>query len=75
MTNPRRHLLYISLVTLTCGQLLAGGCSGIVRRSVRDGIFGYVSGTVGNDVGTDQLNALLSDILTGGFNSGTNNNL
>ena len=71
MTNHRkRHLLFVLTTTLT-GTLLASGCSGLIRQSVRDGAFGFLSGNVGNSLGSAQFSNFLSDLLTGGVFSPT----
>jgi hypothetical protein len=67
------------LTSMLTGTLLSGGCSNIVRRSILDGAFGYISGNVGNTLSSAQFSNFLSDLLTGGVFSptgnGTGNNL
>jgi len=53
---------------------MSAGCSDVLRRSVRDGVFTFVSGNVGNTLFSGgALNNLVGDLLTGGFIPGIGN--
>ena len=55
------------------GMLFTTGCADMVRTSIRDGIFGYISGSVQNTIFTSQLNDFVLDVFTsnlGFFGSG-----
>ncbi|GMV97197.1 MAG: hypothetical protein HRF43_13595 [Phycisphaerae bacterium] len=51
--------------------LLCQGCSDLVRQSVRDGVFSYISGGLSQSI-DGGLQGLLNDLVTGGlFGIGT----
>jgi hypothetical protein len=46
------------------GMLFTMGCAGLVRTSIRDGIFSFISGNVVDPLLNAQLNDFLLDVFT-----------
>jgi hypothetical protein len=56
-----------AVICLLCGSLLfASGCSEMVSRSIKTGVFSYVTGSVNDTFQSRQFNSFLNDLLTGG---------
>jgi len=53
------------LVILTGGSLFGASCGDIAVRSVKTGIYSYISGSFTNSVATTQVNDFLTNIFTG----------
>jgi hypothetical protein len=62
------------LVGLLAAAMLSTGCDDMVRRSVRDGVFTFISGGLSQSLDTGgAFNSLLNDLLTGGLFGGKDN--
>ncbi|GMU19939.1 MAG: hypothetical protein AMXMBFR13_00420 [Phycisphaerae bacterium] len=67
----------ICLLAVILSAILSSGCDDLARRSIRDGIFVYISGSVSQGL-DGNFTQVLGDLLTGGLfgtapssNSGT----
>jgi len=65
MNFYRRCMLFV--LTTTLSGMVLYGCSGVLRRSVRDGVFGYLSGNVGDTLNNGQFSNFVTDVLNGGL--------
>lgn len=64
MTSRGWHRL--GLLGLLAAALLCTGCNELVRRSVRDGVFSYVSGGISSSFSENgAINDLFNSIFTG----------
>jgi len=70
MTSPGwRRLCLLGLVVAVA---LSSGCNELVRRSVRDGVFGYVTGGISSSFSENgAINDLFNSIFTGNLFGGT----
>jgi len=59
--------LRIMLVVLLAGTLiLTTGCGDMAMQSIKEGIYGYVSGSFASGLIADQLADFLANVATGG---------
>ena len=59
------------LVVLMSGSVLfGGGCTGIVRDSVKEGVFAFLTGSVQSNIDTAAFSDFLLNVVTGGFTGG-----
>ena len=52
---------------LTGGTLMMSGCGDLVRDSIKDGFFSYLTGSVSSTFDSALFGDFISNILTGGF--------
>lgn len=71
-----RRRLWCWLAAATTGSMfLTQGCGDLLRQSVRDGVFSYISGGISQSIDSGAFQSVLNDLLTGGiFGSQTNTN-
>jgi hypothetical protein len=71
MTRSKWRLVCVG--GLAAAAVLSGGCDDLVHRSVRDGLFTYVSGGISNSLNQNgAISNMLSNLFTGSlFTGGT----
>lgn len=70
MTSRRWRRL--CLLGVSVAAILSTGCNELVRRSVRDGVFSYVTGGIRSSFSENgAINDLLNSLFTGSLFGGT----
>ncbi|HOB76745.1 MAG TPA: hypothetical protein PKG54_19715 [Phycisphaerae bacterium] len=71
----RRKWQSAGMAAMVMVAVFSTGCDDMVRRSVRDGVFSYISGGLSRAFDREgAVTGLLNDLLTGGLFAGTGTN-
>jgi len=58
------------LAGLIAASAFSGGCNDLLRRSIRDGIFTFISGGISSTFDRSGTSSLMNDLITGALFGG-----